>query len=392
METSSILFCNTPACNLKNDQEKSDILRKIVCKYKVPFDSSSILYNASVMQRFLSRFQYFITTINGGDRYWLYLTQFKHTNYTFLIHKSLQTGYSFPKIIIINARFNSMLYNDTLFECELVRSGSRWQLQLADIKVYRGQPTSSVYATRYKQMSAIVTYHYKPDAYIFKCDIVVKKVFNYDFSQLDHFLQNCQYNVVGVSFISCSGHRNIDFYFKKQFIPPRHKIRLEFLKRSSSELQEACRQEEFLLKSIMNEDDSPDTASVPTASRTTRDARKPETSTFIAQSTRFPNIYILYTKGRGPDTILSKHSIARIDTIECAAMMESIFQYQARQQPDAPVWIDCVYDSDFHKWVPYQLSARRVTGAFTPQQDTDQDRGEDDEETLDSMSDEDFAI
>lgn len=290
----------------------------------------------------------------------------------------MQPGYSFPKIVIVNARFNEMLYDDTLFDCELVRSGNRWQLQLSDIIVFRGRPTAAEFVTRLQQMRAILTFHYKPDAYVFRCGIVVKKVFNYNAVEMCEFLQRCEYKIVGVTFNSCTGHRNIDFYFNKHNIPSRRTVHFEFVQRGSmKELQEAYQQEQELLRMIrLQEQQDTDTlvtaetrtsSGEPAGTTSAGGIKRPDTSTFIIKSTRFPNIYLLYTQD-SQSTQQHKHSVARIDTIECAAMMESIFKHRTHNQDI--VWVDCVYEASFNKWVPYRLSDRRMTGLFEEEQHT----------------------
>ena len=71
---------------------------------------------------------------------------------------------------------------------------------------------------------------------------------------------------------------------------------------------------------------------------------KNHTYTFKVESTRFPNIYKLYCLKNNK---LSKFSIAKIDTIECAKFMKDLFS----TMKDIYL-IECYYYKDFNKWVP----------------------------------------
>ena len=134
METSEIVFCNGVGNNIKNNRQKSDILKFLFDKFELSIDKP-IDYNYSdKLLSQLTKMDYLITTITQGNKYWLYLTTIKNEPVSIFIDKKINEGHRFPKMVIINYRFHQDLYTNTLFTGELIKDrNNNWSFIINDI-------------------------------------------------------------------------------------------------------------------------------------------------------------------------------------------------------------------------------------------------------------------
>lgn len=353
MEVSQVLFCDHLAFNMKNNKEKSDLLKRLFCKYKVNFRPRNLIYNETLYHQSLSKQQHVITLLTGGEKMWLYLTKIKNENFSLLINKSILEGYQYPKIIVVNFRFAPSLYTDTLFDVELIRSGRHWQLLMGDLILFSGKKVSLPVLERFSKIHDILQNQFIADSHLQTCELKVKRVFDYDKDYLFNFIAACQYRVTGVTFHNLRRGTDVNYYFHKKYIP-QHAYRVTFLDNEKHQQQELFQRQQELL----------DEASTPHSDKTAMSTVSPDMTptklkayTFFIRKTRLPNIFILFTK-EGQKFV--KNSVARIDTIECAAMINKIFESSSQGL------VDCLYDMTFKKWVPFQLSASttKTTGPY----------------------------
>lgn len=361
MQVSEITFCKSIGYNLKNDREKSDILDKLLNDYNVNFDDNNLIYSDKIL-KFILNYEHFVTTITNGNKYWLYLTKFKNTNYSILIDKKIQKGHRFPKMIIVNYRFKDELYNDTLFKCELIRDKkNNWKLIIDDIDVYKGKNIMRKnYIDKIKLIYSILDKKYINDDLLEVCSICVKKIFTYE--QLDHmidnFIENCKYKIIGLSFIPIvSRKKSIVFMFRKLNNEDNHmNIKLlnsnNSLKESKESVKTLLNKNKFIIENL-NMDNSDLSLLNMLNNESYEEYCDDKIVTFIIKKSKFPNIFPLYIKN-GPEYI--KQSIARIDTIECAEMVNNLLNINS-----GDVFVDCLYCIKFNKWIPLNQSKSRNT-------------------------------
>ena len=139
METSEINFCNGKGYNIKNNREKSDILKNIFDKYNLTIENDNTITYSDRLLTNLTRFEYFVSTITLGNSYWLYLTKIGNQNYSIFIDNKLNENHKFPKLILVNFRFQEELFSDTLFKGELIKDyNNNWQFIIDNILVHNG--------------------------------------------------------------------------------------------------------------------------------------------------------------------------------------------------------------------------------------------------------------
>ena len=102
METNDIVFCNGKGNNIINDREKTEILSLINEYININY-MNNYIYSDKLLKN-LNKYEYLLSPITIGNNYWLFLTNYKNQNYTFLIDRKIIKGHKYPKILIVNIR------------------------------------------------------------------------------------------------------------------------------------------------------------------------------------------------------------------------------------------------------------------------------------------------
>jgi hypothetical protein len=235
---------------------------------------------------------------SSGTPYLLYCTQINGVNYCLLIDKKVKVGYDYPTIFVTPYKFNSEIFNGTLFETELVRNkNNKWFLLLADVYYYKSNNCKNKsILDRMNNIHNMLDKEYEQDSFCDVCPIQVKKYFDYSEKDyiIDEFIPKLDYGIKGFYFVplKCS-YSNILYLFK---------------------------QDELKVKK-----------------------EKKDTINFMIQKTMKRDVYDLYLEG--PNNIV-KHSIACIPNLKCSMMVRKLFD-----DYESPI-VECKYNDKFEKWEP----------------------------------------
>lgn len=140
MHTGDISFCNGVAYNIKSDDMKTQILKRletkynmrIICKHYEKFESANV-------ER-MKDHPHLICVRSNGNPYFLYLMKHNFTQYCIFIDKKVQHGYQLPRMIIVHAAFNDALFQDTIIDGEMVKTkDGKWFFLCNDLVVLKGQ-------------------------------------------------------------------------------------------------------------------------------------------------------------------------------------------------------------------------------------------------------------
>ena len=144
MHTGEISFCDHTAYNIKSDDIKEAILKRIELKYGLKiihkhhdkFDINSIPR--------LKDNPHLICVRSNGNPYFMYLMRYNSNQYCVFIDKKVQQGYHLPRMIIVHACFEDSLFEDTIIDGEMVKPchvnpGNKWYFICNDLIVYKGQ-------------------------------------------------------------------------------------------------------------------------------------------------------------------------------------------------------------------------------------------------------------
>lgn len=346
MDFSEIKFCNKIAFNITNNRQKSDIIKNIYTKYNIELTKKNFKFYSNKFINNLKDIEHFINLVTQGNEYWLYLTTINNENYSLFIDKNIQKGHTLPKIIISYFRFSPELYkNDTLFNGELIRSYSGdWEFLIDDLYIYKGKKLfNKCYIDRIKELYYILNNNYILDNYIQICSIKVKKLFTKkDLLFIKKtFIPKCNYKIIGMNFISSINNQNIRFYFNLSQINNRKNI-MKFLENNDS-LQDIMNEQEKILNDEINNENKQNILG-----QINKKYRK--YFKFLVKITKLPNIYKLYINKNDK---ITKYSIAKIDTLEKAEYMRTIFKHKKEYI------MECYYYKDFLKWVPVTISKHK---------------------------------
>lgn len=345
MDVSEIKFCNKGAFNIKNNREKSNIIQYIHDRYNVSINKQTFhFYNDRYLQN-MKQEDYFVNTLTQGAEYWLFLTRIHNENYSLFIDKKRQENHPYPKIILSTFRFKDHLYNDTLFNGELVRSyKGNWEFLIDDLIVYNKKRYQKSTMDKIRKLHDILKNEYIFDNVIQLCPLKVKRFFTYEDLRfvINNFIPTCNYNIIGLSFVPfLYREHSIRFYFKLDTYTKKEHI--HYIE-SINSLEASIQLEQELLKQTENDN-------VYLPMNVSYDMNQPkQLFTFKMKSTKLPNIYDLYILDNNQ---LLKHSIAKIDTLECAEYMRCLYKQKNEYV------MDCYYNKTFSKWTPVDVSKKK---------------------------------
>ena len=120
MKISPVTFCNTSVEQIIDHHTKSSIIESIrQCSNINVVERNSRLLRSEKDLSYL-RNPHVITLVTQGHRWLLYLTQVDHMNICVLIERSIKPGYPYPKMLVVHFSFNEVLYQNTLFDVEII--------------------------------------------------------------------------------------------------------------------------------------------------------------------------------------------------------------------------------------------------------------------------------
>lgn len=184
-----ISFCGKIAFNIKSDETKKYILErleklyqiKIVQKHYEKFNERSL--------NILEKNPYLICVRTNGNPYYLYLLKHNLVQYCIFIDKKIQQGYYLPRMIIVQLQFNDILFEDTVFEGEMIKTkNNKWFYIINDLLAISGNHLLNVnLPNRINKLYEIIKNYYTYDIFDpFK--ICIKEYFNY--TELNYIITN----------------------------------------------------------------------------------------------------------------------------------------------------------------------------------------------------------
>lgn len=180
MHLGEISFCDRTAYNIKCDDTKANILNRFESNYGISIVRKHHQRYTDDIVPTLNSSPYLVSLRTNGNPYLLYLTKHNGVNTCIFIDKKIQHGYFYPRMILTKMWFDDELFNDTLFDGEMVKYASgKWMYFLNDIIV-----DSCIHLThinlvrRIERMRYIMTHKYIHDIVV-PFDITTKQYFEY---------------------------------------------------------------------------------------------------------------------------------------------------------------------------------------------------------------------
>uniref|UniRef100_A0A6C0EKV0 mRNA capping enzyme adenylation domain-containing protein n=1 Tax=viral metagenome TaxID=1070528 RepID=A0A6C0EKV0_9ZZZZ len=353
MDLSEIDFCNGVGYNIKNIRSKSSLLESIYKKFNITLKNNYIQYSNRELDK-LKKNNYLMSVQTSGQSYFLYLTKIHNKNYSLFIDKKVAKDHTLPKIIVVNYRFNESLYNNTIFNGELVKLfNNKWEFIINDIIVYNDKIYNKHFYEKLTLIHDVLENKYICDSNLEILSLKVKRYFNPDqFNMLiNTFINKCNYKITGLLFTPLNNSPTIMFNFTQQKV---YNTTIKFLTDSNSYL-ESIKYEQKLLEESNNEillsdikDDDQILLDLLENINQAPIIINNKSFVFDIKKTDLPNIFILYCN---KNNIKIKHSIARIDTLECLYLVMSAFKKNA--------CVKCIYSPEYNKWIPIEISNKK---------------------------------
>ena len=211
-------FCNKSVDNIVSNDMKKYIIEDMKLKTSLtPSSRYAKIFNIQYSKNLNNPHIFCLKTY--GSPYFLYLTKINNVNYTLLIDKKIKTGHDYPKMFIVQYRFNDDLYYGTLFETELLRDDDNgWQLLLGDIYYHKGKMLKDkVITDRIDIMHDMLRDEYIDDSFCDICPLMIKRYFDMNDKEkaFNEFIPELNYKIRGLYFVPINvRYSNILYMFK----------------------------------------------------------------------------------------------------------------------------------------------------------------------------------
>lgn len=331
MHTGVISFCDRIAYNIKSSETKDIILSEI-----------ERLFNVRVMQRHWSKLDFthianylhYAALRSNGNPYFLYFTTFEGVPILYFIDKKVHPGYERPRIIIGRGRWN--LPAETLLEGEMVKTNAgHWLFLINDIIGYKGARLDNmVLPKRIELINNILENQYTREPMFDFCVFQVKKYAFATQEGIDGLMElapTLPYTLRGLYFWPFNlKHKPKLINFNDELIRT-----VQRAVKDSAEFKTAAGP---AMPSPARVAAAAPMAPLPKGA--TAGAR-----TLYLRKTENPDVYDVFETASGDSYI----NIALVSTLQTSRMLRAVFR-------DLTVAIfvpfECVYNSDFSKWLP----------------------------------------
>jgi hypothetical protein len=182
MHVGEISFCDKVAYNIKSDETKKCILDYLDRKYGVKIVHKH--FEKFCMERsinILNQNPHMICVRSNGNPYFLYLMKYNLAQYCIFIDKKIQQGYYLPRMIIVQLMFDECLFDDTIFEGEMIKNNNgSWSYVVNDMMVCKGSRLHDFnHPRRMNMIYDVLQTHFQPEEYD-PFTISVKTYFKYN--------------------------------------------------------------------------------------------------------------------------------------------------------------------------------------------------------------------
>lgn len=181
MHVGEISFCDRIAYNIKSEDTKRYVLDKLDRHYNLKIIHKHYDKYMDANLPTLQTNPHMVCLRSNGNPYFLYLMKYNFIQYCVFIDKKIQQGYYLPRMIITHVMFNSSLFEDTVFDGEMVKtSDGSWHFIINDMIVCEGKLLNNTnLPRRINMLYEILASSYKYDTYdLFR--ISVKTYFKYN--------------------------------------------------------------------------------------------------------------------------------------------------------------------------------------------------------------------
>ncbi len=321
MQTGYISFCDKTAFNIKSDKVKKKILQNIndISNIKIIQKHFDVL-NENHFKK-LNEIPHLVSLKTNGNPYLLFLTKHNFTNLSIFIDKKIQPGYFLPRMIITYLQFDDNLYDNTLFEGEMIKDkNNNWIFIINDIYIHKNKLLiKNNILNRIELINNILNNNFDNNSDI--CSFLIKKYFKYQDLKyvIEDFSTKLNYTSRGIYFTPLYfKFKTILYNFDDSLINTVKKVKYQT-------------NDEFML---MNNKNNKNTSNKNINSNTTHTKINVDSSLtlnnkqetiFHIEKTDMPDVFNLYNYNENMNSY-EKIDIAYIPNIKTSKFMREIFK------------------------------------------------------------------
>ena len=341
MRLGEISFCSNIGFNIKSDELKKRILEEIDLNFKKKIIQKHYEKFTDSMIKTINANPYMMTLRSNGNPYFLYLTRYNNVNQCIFIDKKIQQGYFYPRMVIVKFWFEDSLFNNTLFDGEMVKdNNNNWLFLIHDIIGDSGKDLMSInLVKRLNRCYEIFERQYVPDMQDI-CSFQVKRYFHYEEydTMINEFMPSLSYTCRGIYFNPLFLKfkdilYNFDDTLVKHVVRKKYKDVSAYLSSTSSDS----------LSQLSSDSDTPSPATTPTTTSTDS-----ETEVLLLQKTNQPDIYEVFS------TSVKPLGHACVNNIKVSKLLRDSFMHTT---PVDKLKFKCSFNKKFMKWSPVELIA-----------------------------------
>lgn len=360
MHLGQISLCDSVGYNLKADEDKARILQELSANFGVKvIRRHHDTFCEKVHVPVVNSRPHFVSVRTNGNPYFLYLTRCNFVNQCILVDKKVQQGYFYPRMILLRLWFHDSLFDNTLFEGEMVKHlDGTWTFLINDLMALANHPSADVpLPLRITTLHDVLRRRHVPDDMDI-CRLRVKKYFSIRELRtvMEDFVPRLPYTCRGLYFKPMSlAHRdillNFDDSLVKRIVKTNYKDTSDFLLMSDRDALRPDRP-----PSPAAPEHRPRTASAsaapPQPIQASEASEPPSTSTttFWVRNTRLPDVYELYRQpgdvGKGPSSAL----VACVPSLQLSRALRGAFLHKGVTDV---ISMPCSYNARFSKWEPH---------------------------------------
>ena len=361
-----ISFCSKRAFNILDETLKQEILTKLHKNYYITIKDKNFYILNSKNIKYIEKNPHILSVKSIGSLYYLFLTIIDGRKYCLFIDKKIKEGHKFPRIISVIYRFDDAIFQDTVFDGELLRDeDDNWLYIINNLVLYKGELYKNKnIVQKLGKVYQILTDEYKKDDYIEICPLYVKRLFGYhewDYI-INTYIPNLKYKTRGLYF---EGIRNLNnhlylFQRNKSFnkISSSSDGSISITKNTYSNNSNTNNKNSNTYSNNSNTNNKNSNSNINKSRNTNyikvdeEELQKRTYMTFIMRKTDTSDIYNLYCSNNDD---LKKYGIALIDGLKTSKKIRKLFQNDKDN-----LQMKCKYDNKKEKWIPIDLSDDKI--------------------------------
>ena len=303
--------------------------------------------------------EYLFTVNTYGKKHVLFLTKINGKNYSIFINKKNEI------MILSQFKFDKSLFEGTLFDGELVRSGDgKWHYLINDLAYYQGiNVITKSFKERKEILENIYENMFENDEKISICNVELKEYFEYKYLQsvCEDYIPSKGYKCSGVLFKNMSNFSDNYLYI---FLECRSDNKI---KNNNQKKKITINPANKKTKNIFDENSKTNGSSKKIVDNVTRDY-----SVFMLKNTNSPDIYELYCKGSNNQ--FEKHSYAGVPNMRKSIYLRKMLKNKTVNEEDSDyssesdlsddecieINMRCNYHKRFKKWIPFKKTVEEV--------------------------------